>query len=102
MNIRGISPVDDVIICDPESEHSALTESLCGQVIHISQNSADYLNSMDSNVNYSEDENPLALKSDFILSLCELIIGGKHGLELVEKTVIDRTVRSVYHIINSA
>ena len=48
------------------------------------------------NLNYSEDDNPLALKSDFILSLCELVIGGKEGLQPVEKTVIDRAVRNVY------
>lgn len=51
---------------------------------------------MDLNLNYSEDENPLSLKSDFILSLCELIVGGKEGLQPVEKTVIDRCVRLVY------
>jgi len=87
---------DDIIICDPENEYSPLVEALHGQIIRISQNSADFVNPMDINVNYSEDENPLALKSDFILSLCELIIGGKNGLEPVEKTVIDRAVRNVY------
>ncbi len=51
---------------------------------------------MDINLNYSEDDNPLALKSDFILSLCELVVGGKEGLSPVEKTVIDRAVRTVY------
>ena len=51
---------------------------------------------MDINLNYSEDDNPLALKSDFILSLCELVIGGKEGLQPVDKTVIDRAVRNVY------
>lgn len=51
---------------------------------------------MDLNLNYSDDENPLSLKSDFILSLCELIVGGKEGLQPVEKTIIDRCVRSVY------
>lgn len=51
---------------------------------------------MDLNLNYSEDESPLSLKSDFILSLCELIVGGKSGLEPIEKTVIDRAVRNVY------
>ena len=55
-----------------------------------------YVNPMDINLNYSEDDNPLALKSDFILSLCELVIGGKEGLQPVEKTVIDRAVRNVY------
>ena len=48
---------------------------------------------MDMNLNYSEDDSPLALKSDFILSLCELVIGGKEGLQPVDKTVIDRAVR---------
>ena len=52
-----------------------------------------YVNPMDINLNYSEDDSPLALKSDFILSLCELVIGGKEGLQPVEKTVIDRAVR---------
>jgi len=87
---------DDIYICDPENEYSPLVETLHGQVIRISQNSADFVNPMDINVNYSDEENPLALKSDFILSMCELIVGGKNGLEPVEKTVIDRAVRNVY------
>ncbi len=87
---------DDVIICDPESEYGSLAQYLCGQVIRISPTSTDYINPMDLNLNYSEDETPLSLKSDFILSLCELIVGGKEGLKPVEKTVIDRCVRLVY------
>ena len=87
---------DDIIICDPESEYGALAEHLGGQVIQISPVSQDYINPMDLNLNYSEDENPLTLKSDFILSLCELIVGGKEGLKPVEKTIIDRCVRMVY------
>lgn len=87
---------DDIIICDPESEYGALVEHLGGQVIKISPVSQDYINPMDLNLNYSEDENPLTLKSDFILSLCELIVGGKEGLQPVEKTIIDRCVRIVY------
>jgi len=87
---------DDIIICDPESEYAPLVETLRGQVIRISQDSTDYVNPMDINLNYSEDENPLSLKSDFILSLCEIIVGGKNGLEPVEKTVIDRAVRNIY------
>ncbi len=55
-----------------------------------------YVNPMDINLNYSEDDSPLALKSDFILSLCELVIGGKEGLQPIDKTVIDRAVRNVY------
>ena len=89
---------DDILICDPEAEYGALVTRLGkqGQVIHISPTSTDYINPMDLNLNYSDDENPLSLKSDFILSLCELIVGGKDGLQPVEKTIIDRCVRLVY------
>ncbi len=87
---------DDIIICDPESEYGTLVERLGGQVVKISPTSNDYINPMDLNLNYSDDENPLSLKSDFILSLCELIVGGKDGLKPVEKTIIDRCVRRVY------
>jgi len=87
---------DDIIICDPESEYGALVNKFKGQVIKISPVSTDYINPMDLNLNYSDDENPLTLKSDFILSLCELIAGGKDGLLPVEKTIIDRCVRLIY------
>ena len=87
---------DDIIICDPEAEYGPLVERLHGQVIKISPTSPHYINPLDLNLNYSDDENPLSLKSDFILSLCELIVGGKDGLMPVEKTIIDRCVRRVY------
>jgi type IV secretory pathway VirB4 component len=87
---------DDIIVCDPEAEYFPLVHKLGGQVIRISPISMDYINPLDVNLNYSEEESPLTLKSDFILSLCELIVGGKNGLEPVEKTLIDRSVRLVY------
>ena len=87
---------DDIIVCDPESEYSMLTEQLQGQVIKLSPATTQYINPMDINFNYSDDDNPLALKSDFILSLCELILGNKGGLEPIEKSVIDRSVRLLY------
>ena len=87
---------DDIIVCDPEAEYFPLVQKLGGQVIRISPISTDYINPLDINVNYSEEENPLTLKSDFILSMCELIVGGKDGLQPVEKTIIDRSVRMVY------
>ncbi len=87
---------DDIIICDPESEYTALVNRLEGQVIKISPTSTQFINPMDINESYSEDDNPLALKADFILSLCELIVGGKEGLQPIEKTVIDRCVHQIY------
>lgn len=87
---------DKVIICDPEDEYSPLVKRLSGQIIRLSPSSTDYLNPLDINLNYSEEENPLALKSDFVLSFCELIMGSKSGLEAIEKTVIDRAVQMIY------
>jgi type IV secretory pathway VirB4 component len=87
---------DDIIISDPESEYTPLAQRLGGQVIKLSPVSGHHINPMDINADYSDDEDPLTLKSDFILSLCELIIGGKSGLEPVEITIIDRCVRLVY------
>ena len=87
---------DDIIISDPEAEYRPMVEYLGGQVIRISPTSDQYINPMDINMNYSEDDNPVMLKVDFILSLCELIMGSKDGLQPAEKTIIDRCVRQVY------
>ena len=70
---------DDIIVCDPEAEYYPLVQKLGGQVIRISPVSTDYINPLDINVNYSEEENPLTLKSDFILSMCELIVAARMG-----------------------
>ena len=88
---------DDIIIADPEAEYAPLVERLHGQVIKISPTSNQHINPMDINLNYSEDDSPLALKSDFILSLCELVVGGKDGLTPVEKSIIDRCVTLIYN-----
>ena len=87
---------DDVLICDPEDEYAPLVKRLGGQVVKISPTSTQYVNPMDINLNYSDDDNPLALKVDFLLSFCDIVVGSKDGLQPVEKTVIDRCVRNVY------
>ena len=87
---------DDMIICDPESEYSALVSRFNGQVIEIAPDSPHHINPMDIDLSFDE-ENPMALKADFILSLMELIVGGKDGLQPVEKTVIDRCVHQIYN-----
>ena len=87
---------DDIIIADPEGEYYPVVSRLGGQVIKLSPNSPHFINPMDINADYADEEDPLTLKSDFILSLCELIVGGKTGLEPFEKSLIDRCVRRVY------
>lgn len=85
-----------IIVVDPMGEYAPLVRRLGGQVIDISPDSQCHINPMDIQMNMADDESPLSLKADFLLSLCELIVGGKDGLQPVEKTVIDRCVRLVY------
>ena len=87
---------DDIYICDPEGEYYPLVKRLHGQVIKISPTSTDYVNPLDINLNYAEDDSPTDLKAPFILSLMELIVGRKEGLEAIEKSVIDRCIGRIY------
>ena len=89
---------DSIIIADPENEYGPLVKRFGeqGQVIDLSPTSTNYINPLDINLDYSDDENPVTLKSDFILSLCDLVLGGKDGLTPIEKTIIDRCTRLVY------
>lgn len=87
---------DDIMICDPESEYTAIVQHYHGQVIKISATSPHHINPLDINQNYSEEDDPIALKSDFILSLCELIVADKSGLKPIQKSVIDRCVHIIY------
>ncbi|MEK3899270.1 VirB4-like conjugal transfer ATPase, CD1110 family [Paenibacillus sp. FSL R7-0179] len=86
---------DDVILIDPEREYSALVEALGGETIHISATSPNHINAMDMNRHYGDGANPIILKSEFVLSLCEQLMGGHH-LGAKEKSLIDRCTASVY------
>ena len=87
---------DDVYIIDPEREYAPLAALFNGEVIRIAAGSNTYINPFDMDLNYADDDDPITLKSDFIGSLCETVIGGKYGLSPVQKTVIDRCVRQIY------
>ncbi len=87
---------DRIIVVDPMGEYAPLVRRLGGEVIEISPNSPHHINPMDLKLNLAGENSPLSMKADFLLSLCELIIGGKESLQPIEKTVIDRCVRLVY------
>lgn len=87
---------DRIIVVDPMGEYAPLVRRLGGQVIEISPDSPNHINPMDIQMGVNDEESPLSMKADFLLSLCELIVGGKEGLQPIEKTVIDRCVRLVY------
>ena len=88
-------PNADVIIVDPEREDSKLVKALGGEVIHISATSDNHINAMDMNSDYGDGANPVILKSEFILSLCEQLIGS-NNLGAKQKSIIDRCTASVY------
>jgi len=87
---------DDVLIIDPEREYTRLVQNFGGEVIYISAGSKNYINPLDMTIDYSDDDDPLLLKSDFILSLCEVIVGGREGLTPKEKSIIDRCLKITY------
>ncbi len=87
---------DDVIICDPEGEYFALVGALNGQAVRLATNSKDYLNPMDIQLSHKNDKEALKLKSDFLITLCDLIAGGKDGLANDEKGIIDECIRHIY------
>lgn len=87
---------DDIIVCDPEGEYFPLVQALKGQVVRLATNSKDYLNPMDIQLSHKGDKEALKLKSDFIITLCDLIAGGKEGLENDEKGIIDTCIKHIY------
>ena len=88
-------PNADVIIIDPEREYSPLIKALGGEIVHISATSKNHINAMDMNGEYGDGANPIILKSEFILSLCEQLIGSGN-LGAKQKSIIDRCTASVY------
>ena len=87
---------DEVIVIDPEREYAPLARGLGGELIHISAGSKAHINPMDITMDYADNDDPLLLKSEFVLSLCELLIGGKQGIEAKERSIIDRAIRNTY------
>lgn len=84
----------DILIIDPEREYHPLVTTLGGEVIEISANSENHINAMDMNANYEDDKNPIATKAEFIMSLCEQLIG--ETVDAKDKSIIDRCCRNVY------
>ncbi|UKI28283.1 MAG: hypothetical protein L6V78_04800 [Clostridium sp.] len=90
----ALSTDDDIMICDPEGEYSALVKALGGEVIEVSASSKDHINPMDMVEGYGDGLNPVIDKSEFVLSLFEQL--DKTGLGPKEKSIIDRCTQLTY------
>ena len=92
---------DDVYVIDPEGEYTALATLLGGEVIEISMGSNSYINPLDMDLDYGNDgkednQDPVTLKADFVCTICETIVGGKYGLSVTQKSIIDRCTRHIF------
>ena len=90
----ALATKDDIIICDPEGEYSALVRELGGQVHELYAGSNDHLNAMDMEEGYGESGNPVGDKSQFIMSLLDQ--NSKNGISEEEESIIDRCVTETY------
>lgn len=89
-------PNADVLVIDPEREYTPLANGFGGQIVHVSAGSKDHLNPMDITMDYSDEDDPLVLKQEFILDICELLIGGKQGLSGGQRSIIGRACKLSY------
>lgn len=87
---------DDILISDPEAEYGALVKAWGGQEIILSTHSSTYINPLDINRNYSEDDNPIATKAEQVDAMMELILGSRDGITPIEKSILDRCVTGIY------
>jgi len=86
----------DIIIIDPEREYTELTKAMGGEIINISAVSPNHINALDLNKNYAEGKDPITLKSQFLMSLCEQVLNGK-ALSARDTSIIDRCTKEVYN-----
>jgi len=91
-------PNAEVLIIDPEREYTGIAAEMpdIAEVIHISAGSKNYINPMDITMNYADEEEPLQLKAEFVLTLCELLVGGKYGLKGAARSIISRACKICY------
>lgn len=96
ISVLMMDPTAEVIVIDPEREYTTVAQRFDGEVIHISAGSRSYLNPMDITDDYADDDDPLLLKSEFILTLVEMICGGRQGLTAGERSVVSRACALCY------
>lgn len=96
VNVLLNDPNAEVLIIDPEREYTPLAHGFDGEVVHISAGSKSFINPMDCSMDYADDEEPLQLKAEFILTICELLVGGKQGLTGGQRSIISRACKICY------
>ena len=96
INVLLNDPNAEVVIIDPEREYSVLANCFGGEIVHISAGSKNHINPMDCSMDYADAEEPLLLKAEFVLTICELLVGGKNGLSGGQRSIISRACKLCY------
>lgn len=73
----ALSTDDDILVVDPEREYEPLIRSLNGEVIRFAPDSKNHINALDMSREYGEGDNPITLKSSFVMSLYESVNNGE-------------------------
>lgn len=89
-------PNDDIIIIDPEREYEPEVNAFGGETIRLHAGSEQRVNAMEIDLDAAADEDPIAIKSAFVLSVLESEIGGRTGLTPVERSIADRVTSTLY------
>ena len=92
---------DDIIVVDPEREYAPLVSNLGGEVIKLSASSPNHINAMDINADMSGDDNPISIKSEFLISLFDQLLKNGDarfgsGVGAKDRSIIDRCTINVY------
>lgn len=90
------NPEDEILCIDPEDEYASQIRAYGGEVVDIAADSSNYLNPFDLSSRYGDTSNPVAFKSEFVQTICDLLAGGKMGLDAVTLSVVDRVVAMLY------
>lgn len=98
INVLLNTDEDEVYIIDPEREYKPLAEGLDGSIVKIANGSKCYINPFDLNLENIADDgtDPIKTKTEFIMTICEIMIGGRYGLSPIEESIIDRCVAQIY------
>lgn len=89
-------PKARVSVIDPEGEFRVLANALGGKIVKITPSGSIHINPLDLDSKYSDKDDPLTMKLDFMLSLIATCWGEDYTLTPFHKAIIERALRQTY------
>lgn len=97
LSVALSDPDAEILVIDPEREYGAVAKALNGEVIQISPGAKAHINPLEINAEYGSDEDPVLFKTDFVISMVDVLLGGVNGLSSERRALVDRVCRIVYN-----